>query len=188
MKISGKSNAKLAGMDPLTRHAFERFGDDYERDFAPAVQFVGFTKAMTSDLESDADPVVRARADGWWNNHILPRLQIELRKAIESRDGSFFRAVANAVESRGQRPVDPLREWICRTFFNHVSNKRGSQTVQTFGQDKTARQLYALFKSDYVEASKGDTPRLDVFRRALSKLGVKWKITTGRPARKKPGQ
>jgi len=170
MKLKGKNNSALEGMHAHERHGFDRFGDGFNADVA---QFLGFTKFVI-DLEGDAEKEVQGRAPGWWKRQVLPRLQSELRRAIIANDGQFFRALADHIDARGKRPVDPLREWINRALFQVVSDAKGTRTVQPH-EGKTFNELLDMFRAEH----KDNRPDGDVARRQFTALGVRWKKSKG---------
>ena len=165
MKLKGKSKKSKAGMAPFDRLGLARYGDKYNE---AANQFVGFIKVVM-DFEADDDKEVRDRAPGWWQHHIFPRLQSELRNAISKNDGAFFTGLGDMITMRGQSGPEPLRAWFC-TLSRIVNDTKGTRNEQLH-RDKTYDQLREMF----TESKYGYDVRKKYFEDTARELGIQVK-------------
>lgn len=191
MRTKGKNNKVLEGKALFDRAGFEHFGDKFNRDMLLFVDLIEYGVEMeTGETKTWAEKQVRDKAPGWqnwehwpaqwWTNYIFPRLKSELRNALITRNGKFFRGLADTIEA-WKHPVDPLRAWICGTLAVRGKLRNGGMRDGQLHTDKTSAELHAMFRG----SEFGYKVSPEVFTKTLREMGVRWrKHLGGRPPKK----
>jgi hypothetical protein len=147
-----------------------RYGDKLAGSQGVA-QFVGFARAFPDGA--------------LWREHVAQVLEDELRAALASGDGRFFRELGTIIDKANEQ-LGPaaLDTWICATLFSVVIDKEGKRTVQPHA-NKTAKELLALYMRSPM--AKHYKPSPPAFYTKLREHSVAHKpARKGRPPKVKP--
>jgi hypothetical protein len=97
-------------------------------------------------------------------------LLAKMRQAIETRNGDFFRKLADTIERFYDSPIDRLRHWLSERFLLELSQNgtvaKGFEDVEIPRKEITLRQLHDEMKR---EGIPGDERQL---RRACNQFGI----------------